>query len=202
MTRLRLTAWLLVAAALALAVAAFTSCAPASKPATETAANASTAAMTQIERGKYLTVIGGCVDCHTPGYLYGAADYERHLSGSELGWQGPWGTTYPRNLTPDPETGLGRYKAEEIVAAIKGGKRLDGSPMLPPMPWQNYATMTDEDLNAVAAYLVSLPPVKHQVPDVVPPGKQPAGSFLTFPAPSEWDAPRTAAGAGSSGGGH
>lgn len=197
MTRIRITAWLMVAAALALAVAAFTSCAPANKPATESRPAA--AAPTPTERGKYLVMVAGCVDCHTPGTLFGSPDFNRNLSGSELGWNGPWGTTYARNLTPDPETGLGRYKAEEIVAAIKGGKRLDGTPMLPPMPWQNYAGMTDDDLNAIAAYLLSLPPVKHAVPDRVAPGMKPAGSFLPFPAPPAWDVP-PAAGAG--GGGH
>jgi mono/diheme cytochrome c family protein len=192
---------LTIAAALALAVAAFTSCAPANKPATESQPASTESALSPLDRGKQLTVVGGCIDCHTPGTLFGAPDFSRNLSGSELGWQGPWGTTYARNLTPDPETGLGRYKAEEIVAAIKGGKRLDGSPMLPPMPWQNYAGMSDEDLNAIAAYLLSLPPVKHAVPDRVAPGMKPAGSFLTFPAPSEWDVPKTPA-AGAGGGGH
>ena len=144
----------------------------------------------QIAHGKYLVTVLGCHDCHTPGYLYGAPDSTRALSGSELGWQGPWGTTYARNLTPDLETGLGYYKEEEIVKAMKGGTRLDGSPMLPPMPWQDFTAYGDEDLHALAAYMLSLPPVSHAVPDRLPPGKAPTGSVLTFPAPSAWDAPR------------
>src|SRR4249920_3905958 len=59
----------------------------------------------RVERGRYLTLMGGCNDCHTPGTFYGSADYNRTLSGSELGWVGPWGVTFPRNLTPDLETG-------------------------------------------------------------------------------------------------
>ena len=200
MNRIRLTAWLLVAAALAFAVAAFTSCAPAGKPATDAAPAEAKPAMTPLERGKQLSVVGGCIDCHTPGFFYGATDFSRNLSGSEVGWSGPWGTTYPRNLTPDPETGLGRYSTDEIMAAIKGGKRLDGSPMLPPMPWQNLASLSDEDLRALVLYLQSVPPVKHAAPDRLPPGKQPAGSYFTVPAPPEWDAPKTtAASSGGSG---
>jgi mono/diheme cytochrome c family protein len=140
----------------------------------------------KIARGKYLATIGGCMDCHTPGAFYGAPDTTRELSGSEIGWEGPWGVTYPRNLTPDPETGLGNYSAEQIVRAIDSGKRLDGSPMLPPMPWPNYAQMTEEDLQALAAYLKSLPAVSHKVPERLPPGSKPPAAF-TLPPPPAWD---------------
>ncbi len=145
----------------------------------------------QIERGKFIATVSGCNDCHTPGALYGSPDFSRTLAGSELGWSGPWGTTYARNLTPEPETGLGYYSAKEIVAALRGGKRLDGTAMLPPMPWQDLSPYSDEDLTALAEYLLSLPAVSHAVPDRLPPGKAPTGSFLTLPAPSAWDAPRT-----------
>ena len=71
-----------------------------------TAGTADTArAMTaeaRVELGKHLAVVTGCTDCHTPGTFYGAPDHARELSGSELGWTGPWGTTSPSNLTPDP----------------------------------------------------------------------------------------------------
>ena len=141
----------------------------------------------QLARGKYLSIVGGCIDCHTPGTFYGAQDTTRNLSGSELGWTGPWGTTYPRNLTPDPETGLGKYSAEDIVRAIRAGQRLDGSAMLPPMPWPNYAQMTDEDLLALATYLKAIPAVSHKVPDRLAPGIKPPAA-LTFPPPPAWDA--------------
>lgn len=190
---LRVVATTLVLGALALSAAAAekTAAKPAAgKPAGKPAAAGDKSK--SIERGRFLALVSGCNDCHTPGTLFGAPDFARALSGSELGWSGPWGTTYARNLTPDPETGLGYYSSKEIVAAIRSGKRLDGSPMLPPMPWQDLVAYSDEDLTAIADYLLSLPPIVHAVPDRLPAGKAPSGSFLTFPAPAAWDAPRTA----------
>ncbi len=139
-----------------------------------------------IERGKYLSIIGGCNDCHTPGTLFGAPDFERQLSGSELGWKGPWGVSYARNLTPDKETGLGSWSDADIVKAMRSGVRPDGRMLLPPMPWENYAALTDADAAAIVAYLRSLKPVHHAMP-----GTEAAGSMLVFPAPPPWDAPRT-----------
>ena len=147
----------------------------------------------RIERGEYLVTIMGCGDCHTPGTLFGDPDFSRKLSGSELGWQGPWGVTYARNLTPDMENGLGYWSESDIVNAIRTGQRPDGSVLLPPMPWQDFSRLTDDDAHAVAAYLQSLPGVSHKVPDRVPPGQQASGSILVFPPPSAWDAPRNPA---------
>ena len=95
--------------------------------------------------------------------------------------------TYARNLTPDMETGIGKYTADDIVRALRTGRRLDGSPMLPPMPWPNAAQMSDEDIQAVAAYLKSLPAVSHKVPERLQPGSK-APAKLTFPPPPAWDA--------------
>jgi mono/diheme cytochrome c family protein len=144
-----------------------------------------------IERGRKLAIFGGCVDCHTPGVLFGAPDFSRQLSGSELGWTGPWGTSYARNLTPDLETGLGYYNEKEIILALRSGKRLDGKPMLPPMPWQNIATLSEADMHALVAYLKSIPPVEHKSPDALPPGQPPASASLSFPPPPAWDLPKT-----------
>jgi mono/diheme cytochrome c family protein len=146
----------------------------------------------RVERGRYLTLMGGCNDCHTPGTFYGAADYERTLSGSELGWIGPWGVSFPRNLTPDVETGLGSWTEQQIVDALRTGMRPDGSVLAPPMPWPMYATMTDDDAFAIAAYLKSLKPVKHRMPDKIAPGVEFAGPAMRFPPPPAWDAPRAA----------
>jgi mono/diheme cytochrome c family protein len=160
----------------------------------------SATAMTQeekIELGRHLTVITGCTDCHTPGTFYGTPDMSRNLSGSELGWTGPWGTTYPSNLTPDMETGLGSWTEEQLVTAFRTGKRPDGSPVLPPMPWPNYAYLTDEEAYAIAAYLKSIPPVKHAKVATLPPGARPASATLVLPSPSAWDAPRAPADSGS-----
>jgi mono/diheme cytochrome c family protein len=155
----------------------------------------------RVERGRHLATIMGCNDCHTPGTLYGAPDFGRALSGSDLGWKGPWGVTYARNLTPHVETGIGRWSEQQIVTALRTGHRPDGTALLPPMPWPNAAQLSDEDAFALAAYLKSLPPVAHHVPDRVPPGKPVAGACLELPAPPAWDAPRAAPGGGSVGGG-
>ena len=152
------------------------------------------APMTQqqkIERGEYLSIICACNDCHTPGTLFGEPDFERKLSGSELGWSGPWGTTFARNLTPNPETGIGAWSEDDIVKAFRTGQRPDGTTLLPPMPWQMYARMTDEDAYALAAFLKSIPVVAHKVPDRLPPGAKAMGSIIHWPPPSAWDAPKT-----------
>jgi mono/diheme cytochrome c family protein len=147
------------------------------------------AAKSEVERGRYLVITMGCNDCHTPGTLFGAPDFKRELSGSELGWRGPWGTSFPRNLTPDPETGLGKWTAEEMANTLRTGVRKDGSVLLPPMPWPNTSQMTEADLHALVAYLRSLPPVSHAVPKALPPGGEYAGPIVTLPAPGKWDAP-------------
>jgi len=182
------TRWTVLIAALAtlIVMAATLSCA--------TTAQKTPAAMTQAEklaRGEYLTTIAACNDCHTPGTFYGAPDFERKLAGSELGWVGPWGTTYARNLTPDSETGIGNWSEDDIVKTIRTGQRADGSEVLPPMPWPMYSNMTDEDAYAIAAYLKSLPAVSHRVPDKLPPGTKPAKNDWVLPEPLAWDAPRT-----------
>jgi mono/diheme cytochrome c family protein len=142
----------------------------------------------KIERGRRVVYTSGCVDCHTPGTFYGTPDTTRMLSGTELGWEGPWGVSYPRNLTPDMETGLGTWSEDDIVRAVRQGVRPDNTPLLPPMPWPMYAHLTDEDAYALAAYLKSLPPIVHKVPDVIPPGKPATGARLIFPPPPAWDA--------------
>lgn len=148
----------------------------------------------RLARGKYLVTIAGCMDCHTPGTLYGSPDMERFLSGSELGWGGPWGVVYPGNLTPDPETGLGKWTAEQISHAIRTGNRPDGRQLAPIMPWQNLAALTDDDALAIAHYLKSLKPVKHAVPKPVPPGGEMTGAVVVMPPPPAWDAPKAPAG--------
>jgi mono/diheme cytochrome c family protein len=144
-----------------------------------------TSASDPVARGRYLTTVAGCNDCHTPGGLYGAPDSTRLLSGSEVGWTGFWGTTFARNLTPD-STGLAAWSEEDIVRALRQGQRPDGSPILPPMPWPAYANLTDEDARAIAAFLKSIPAVNHPVPDRLPPGT-PAPTALVFPPPPAWD---------------
>jgi hypothetical protein len=88
---------------------------------------------------------------------------------------GPWGGSFTANLTPDPETGLGKWTQETFVTALRTGRHEGkGRPILPPMPWPVYGQATDEDLGAIFAYLQSLAPMKNRVPAPVdPPEAQP-----------------------------
>ena len=84
---------------------------------------------------------------------------------------GPWGVSYAANLTPD-DTGIRHWKFEQFLTAIRKGKSkgLEGNrPLLPPMPWEMYKNMTDEDLKSIFTYLKSLPPVNNLVPAPVSP---------------------------------
>lgn len=120
------------------------------------------------ERGRYLATIMDCGGCHTPGAMAGQPDKARLLGGSDLGFEIPeLGVFYPPNLTPDKETGLGNYTAAQIKQALRTGKRLDGKTMAPPMSMfiPHFSGMTDEDLDAIVAYLQSLPAKKHKIPD-------------------------------------
>ncbi|CCE09621.1 conserved exported hypothetical protein [Bradyrhizobium sp. STM 3843] len=119
----------------------------------------------ELARGKYLVIVGGCTDCHTPGHLLGKPDMTRFLAGSDVGFAIPgMGVFVGRNLTSDKETGLGSWTREQIATAITAGKRPDGRVLAPVMPWRAYAQLTKTDALAIAAYLQSLPPVRHDVP--------------------------------------
>lgn len=131
-----------------------------------------------VDRGRYIATIAGCGDCHTPGYFLGQPDMARALGGSEVGFEMPGlGIFHGPNLTPDAETGLGTWTAEQIVTAVRTGQRPDGRMLAPVMPWMNLAALTDEDAFALAAYLQSLPPVSNRVPGPVGPD-QPAPAFV------------------------
>jgi hypothetical protein len=87
---------------------------------------------------------------------------------------GPWGISYTANLTPDSATGIGAWTEEVFMKTLRTGKHLgqeSGRPILPPMPWEMVARMTDEDLRSVYAYLRSLPPVSNRVPAPTPPNE-------------------------------
>jgi len=153
----------------------------------------------QVKRGEYLVTVGGCHDCHTPmamGPDGPAHDMKRALSGHPqdfaVGGQatlpepwmaafaptmtavtGPWGVSFAANLTPDPETGVLRdFTEQQFIQTMRTGRHQgQGRQILPPMPWQNFAQMTDDDLKAVFAYLRQIPAVKNKVPDPIPPAK-------------------------------
>jgi hypothetical protein len=149
-----------------------------------------------VARGRYLVKIMGCNDCHTPWHMGPNGpepDMRRELSGHPEGlgvkappalgepwtwaavgtntaFAGPWGVSFTANLTPDPETGLGKWTADTFVAAIRSGRHEgQGRPILPPMPWPMYRNATDADLRAVFAYLQTIPKVRNRVPQPIDP---------------------------------
>jgi len=131
------------------------------------------------ERGAYLATIMDCTGCHTGGALAGQPDPALFLAGSDIGFLLPGlGVFYPRNLTPDPETGLGTWSAEEIIHAVRTGERPDGRILAPVMPYHSYSVLTDDDAAALAAYLKSLPPVSHEVPGPFGPEEKPTAPYM------------------------
>jgi len=151
-----------------------------------------------IDLGKYIVTTSGCDDCHTPkiftenGPVF---DTTRRFSGFPEGetlpeidmkmiqpgmwsmtdkhlaaWVGPWGISYASNLTPDKATGIGTMTEEMFVKCLREGKYMGvGRPLLPPMPWQVYGMKTDQDLKAIYAYFMSIPPINNMVPQPTPP---------------------------------
>lgn len=149
-------------------------------------------AESRVERGRYLVTTSGCHDCHTPmkmGPNGPEPDMSRMLSGhpealeipdppalppgpwlvtaseTMTAWAGPWGVSFTANLTPDRETGIGKWTERNFIETIRTGRRMGrGRLILPPMPIPVYKQMTDEDLAAIFAYLQSIEPVKNRVP--------------------------------------
>lgn len=117
-----------------------------------------------IERGRYLATIAGCEGCHTPVDENFIAIPGRAYAGGYPFPLGPLGTVFTKNLTPDKETGLGDWTDEEIKRAMQSGVSKDGLHLFPIMPYRFYNRLADEDVNAIIAYLRSLPPIKNQVP--------------------------------------
>jgi hypothetical protein len=159
------------------------------------------AELSPIERGKYLVTIMGCNDCHTPlkfGPNGPEPDMARLLSGHPEGlempppplqpgpwWMatnmtafaGPWGISYTINITPDSLTGIGSWSEETFTKAMRTGRHMGASrPILPPMPWQSIAALTDTDMKAMYAYLRSIPPLRNKVPEPVIADTTAAGS--------------------------
>jgi mono/diheme cytochrome c family protein len=133
-----------------------------------------------VKRGLYLVNIAGCNDCHTPGSFFGKRDVSRTLGGSDVGFAIPgMGVFVGPNLTPDKETGLGSWTNEQIVTAIRTGKRPDGRMLAPIMPYNDFANLTKEDALAIAAYLKSLPPISNKVPGPFGPSDKPNVFVMT-----------------------
>jgi mono/diheme cytochrome c family protein len=158
------------------------------------------AADAKVLRGAYLVDAMSCHDCHTP-WVMGPRGPEPDMSraltghpadlvmppppapsgpwvwsgaGTNTAFAGPWGVSFTMNLTPDMETGLGKWTDEIFIATMKTGRHEGkGRPLLPPMPYFSVAALTDEDMRAVFAYLRSLAPVRNRVPAPIDPPEEP-----------------------------
>jgi mono/diheme cytochrome c family protein len=121
-----------------------------------------------LERGKYLTEAADCAVCHTaPGGKEYAGGFAFKL---------PFGTMYSTNITPDTETGIGKYTDQEFLDAMQRGIRRDGARLYPAMPYTSYTYITDADALAIKAYLLSLAPVRAELPK----------NTLMFPFNQRW----------------
>jgi mono/diheme cytochrome c family protein len=108
-----------------------------------------------VKRGFYLVTIGHCMECHTPMVRGQRVFSDLGKGGFEF--KGPWGVSVSRNITSHKEKGIGDWSDAEIKRAITQGVRRDGTRLKPPMGYEWYARMTDEDLSAMVAYLRTVP---------------------------------------------
>ena len=128
------------------------------------------------DRGKYMLIVGGCNDCHTAGFAARGGDVpEREWlkGGGNLGFNGPWGTTYASNL---------RLVLAKMTEAqwVRYAKELKTRP---PMPWFNLNQWTDADLRAFYKYVRGLGPPGDAAPAFVPPEKPPTPPYVQWPTP-------------------
>jgi len=134
-----------------------------------------------VERGEYLVTIGGCNDCHTPGYPEsgGTTPKTGWLVGTGIGWHGPWGTTYPANL---------RLRLQEMDEAgwMKFSAELHTRP---PMPDFAVRAMREEDRRAIYRFIRSLGPAGKPAPGYLPPGQQPQAPYVDWVLPPPAEAP-------------
>lgn len=141
----------------------------------------------RVFRGKYMVELLGCAVCHTDGALIGEPNAKLELAGSQVGiaFSNPLGDNrpgivYPANITPDIKTGIGAWSDAQIARAIRTGQGRHGNRRIAVMPWQGYAKLSGEDVDAIVAYLRSIRAVRHQVPDEVPPGARASAPFVYF----------------------
>lgn len=134
-------------------------------------------------RGRYIfTAVQGCA-CHTPRNPDGSENMNLYLAGApskpppvghpaSAGWTTPmWKKLYARNITPDPETGIGKWTESDFIKTMKTGKDPEGRILDPTMPWRRFLALTDTDLRAIWAYLRTVKPVKNKTPEDIPAGK-------------------------------
>ena len=136
-------------------------------------------AETRLERGRYLVeTLAGCGNCHTPRGPNGPLK-DKKFAGGEIIKHEDF-TAVVANITPDPETGIGRWTDREIITAIREGRRPDESLIGPAMPSRSYRHLADGDVEAIVAYLRSVPPVYNPIT---------AKSHYDEPLPAFWGPP-------------
>lgn len=136
-------------------------------------AEAAERAQAELALGRYLVQTSGCNDCHSPGYAQsgGKTAEATWLTGDDIGWRGPWGTSYPSNL-------------RLFMAAMSESQWLHHARTMeprPPMPWFNVRAMSDRDLRAIYHYIRAAGPAGQAAPAYVPPGQPVSGPVIQFP---------------------
>lgn len=122
--------------------------------------------------GRYLIRTSGCNDCHTPGFMQLGEKVPEALwlTGTPIGWRGPWGTTYASNL----RLFVKPFSEDDFVKVCHTRNSR------PPMPWPSLHAMRDEDLRAIYRYIKSLPEAGQPMPQFVPPTQEPQTPYLSL----------------------
>lgn len=119
--------------------------------------NAATNDASVVEQGRYLATVGNCVSCHT------RPDGEPFSGG--VRFETDFGTIYASNITPDPETGIGRWTKAQFLRSMREGLSANGEHLYPTFPYTAFTKVKEHDLNAIFAYLQTVPPVRYSAPE-------------------------------------
>lgn len=128
-----------------------------------------------VDRGRHISIIGGCHDCHTVGYneSAGKIDPATALKGSPVGYRGPWGTTYALNL----RITVSNKSEDEFVKFAKTFQTR------PPMPWYNVHELKENDVRSLYQYIKSLGEPGAQAPPALDPATEPTTPYIPFAPP-------------------
>jgi mono/diheme cytochrome c family protein len=111
-------------------------------------------AKSEVARGEYLARVGDCIACHTAP--------EGHIFAGGRAMPTPFGTLYSSNITPDPETGIGKWSADDFYQTMHNGRFPDGGLIYPAMPFASYTKILRADSDAILAYLKTIPPISQR----------------------------------------